>query len=593
LATFNFRSAATKKSFNASGFLGVDFTNSPENINIKRSPNAVNMIRDTPGKNKKRNGYKKEHTFSGQLNGIHFYRSDKGNKLIIHVGKELYLKEGDTYTCIYTNMTDARSSSAILAGKLVIIDGVSMVYYDGEKATDMKLDPYTPTVVVGRRPTGGGMLYEPINMISGKRIEKFTPDGVSKRFYLSAGTVDTVVYVQRRNTSGEWEEVSRNDYSTSDFAGSVSFATAPEAPTDGQDSILICYYKQNMEYERIITSSTLCTLYGINGAMDRIFLAGNYKYPNRDYYCQMEDPSYWGDTWYSTIGKSDSPIVGYSIVSDCLATHKAGEDSNANIILRQGTIMDNEPCFPVVGTYPSGGAVSSYSFGILDNEPVYLSEDGISAITPSDVLGERFSQIRSYFLNGKLLSEENMTGASAVSYKGFYMLLLNEKMYILDGLQSAVSNSEPFSHRQYEAYFWDNIPGKFLFTDGQTLYMAGKNGELYSFSESEKTDDGTEFEASWEFAEFFGDDFSRLKTITHIDVLIESGAENTILEYCDENGNWIAVSEQGKCFSDKILSKKIHIKDCASARFRIRNLLDGDFKMNKIKISFISGRKIS
>jgi len=173
------------------------------------------------------------------------------------------------------------------------------------------------------------------------------------------------------------------------------------------------------------------------------------------------------------------------------------------------------------------------------------------------------------------------------------MLLLNEKMYILDGLQSAVSNSEPFSHRQYEAYFWDNIPGKFLFTDGQTLYMAGKNGELYSFSESEKTDDGTEFEASWEFAEFFGDDFSRLKTITHIDVLIESGAENTILEYCDENGNWIAVSEQGKCFSDKILSKKIHIKDCASARFRIRNLLDGDFKMNKIKISFISGRKIS
>ena len=31
-------------------FLGVDFTNSPSNVDLKKSPNGVNMIRDVPGK---------------------------------------------------------------------------------------------------------------------------------------------------------------------------------------------------------------------------------------------------------------------------------------------------------------------------------------------------------------------------------------------------------------------------------------------------------------------------------------------------------------------------------------------------------------
>lgn len=39
-------------------FKGVDFTNSPANCDINKSPNAVNMIRDVPGKVRKRMGFK-------------------------------------------------------------------------------------------------------------------------------------------------------------------------------------------------------------------------------------------------------------------------------------------------------------------------------------------------------------------------------------------------------------------------------------------------------------------------------------------------------------------------------------------------------
>ncbi len=45
-------------------FLGVDFTNSPANIDDNKSPNAVNMIRDVPGKVRKRQGYELYKTFT-------------------------------------------------------------------------------------------------------------------------------------------------------------------------------------------------------------------------------------------------------------------------------------------------------------------------------------------------------------------------------------------------------------------------------------------------------------------------------------------------------------------------------------------------
>lgn len=594
MAKFNFSSSSPKKQIEISGFLGVDFTSSPEKTDMRRSPDALNMIRDTPGKNKKRSGYITEYTFSGEINGIHSFNYNGEEKFLVHAGTELYLKDGDTYTSIYSSMNDARSSSAVLAGKLIIIDGGTMISYDGETVKNIKENAYSPTIIIGRSPSGGGQLYEPINMITEYRIEKFTPDGSSKKYYLSADDLSGLSYVQQKSSDGEWTYLKYNiDYDYNTDAGTVTFFDPPAASTNGEDTILICYRKENSEYSEIINSCTICTLYGINGAMDRIFLTGCSKYPNRDYYCQMDDPTYWGDTWYSTIGKSDSPIIGYSIVSDCLAAHKANEDSNANIILRKGSIIDNEPCFPIAGTYPSSNAVATYSFGTLDNEPVYLSDDGISAITTSDVLGERFSQMRSYYLNGRLLAEENPENASAVTYKGFYMLLLNDNIYILDGLQSISADGKPFSHRQYEGYFWQNIPGKFLFTNGRELYVAGREGKLYRFTEEAGfSDDGVPFESYWEMAEFFGDDFGIMKTVTHISVMLDSDADNTLVEYKNPDSEWEAITEVGTSVQDKILSRKIHIKNCASAKFKIRNISDNDFKVNKIQITFIDGKKI-
>ena len=68
-------------------FLGVDLTNQPTNVDAKRSPDARNMIRDVPGKVRKRMGYRTMYTLEGQVNGFHRLN---GKPPLIHAGGNLY-----------------------------------------------------------------------------------------------------------------------------------------------------------------------------------------------------------------------------------------------------------------------------------------------------------------------------------------------------------------------------------------------------------------------------------------------------------------------------------------------------------------------
>ena len=122
----------------------------------------------------------------------------------------------------------------------------------------------------------------------------------------------------------------------------------------------------------------------------------------------MNDPTYWGDQAYSVLGQSDSAIVGYSIVNARLAAHKDSTDSDRNVIVREGTLVDNKPAFPIVNILQGEGAIGPYSFGYLGTEPLFLTKLGVYAITAQDITGEKYSQSRSFFLNGKLLEENGL-----------------------------------------------------------------------------------------------------------------------------------------------------------------------------------------
>ena len=72
-------------------FLGADFTNDPANVDIDKSPNILNMIRDVPGKVRKSMGYQTIAEFTDPINGYHTKRGKVHG--LIHAGTKIY--EGD------------------------------------------------------------------------------------------------------------------------------------------------------------------------------------------------------------------------------------------------------------------------------------------------------------------------------------------------------------------------------------------------------------------------------------------------------------------------------------------------------------------
>ena len=69
-------------------FRGCDFTNAGTDMDADKSPNCVNMIRDVPGKIRKRMGYKLDNNYGAQINGYHYLANEK--LACIHAGTEIY-----------------------------------------------------------------------------------------------------------------------------------------------------------------------------------------------------------------------------------------------------------------------------------------------------------------------------------------------------------------------------------------------------------------------------------------------------------------------------------------------------------------------
>ena len=63
---------------NITTFKGVDMTNSSPNVDDARSPHAPNMIRDVPGKVRKRMGYKKTDRYYEEKEGL----DEEGNPVL-------------------------------------------------------------------------------------------------------------------------------------------------------------------------------------------------------------------------------------------------------------------------------------------------------------------------------------------------------------------------------------------------------------------------------------------------------------------------------------------------------------------------------
>ena len=595
-------------------FLGVDYTNSPSNVDRRRTPNGENMIRDVPGKVRKCMGYETVRRFDARVNGVHFLTD--GEKYLVHAGSRLYLvPETGEPELLREGLADARSRSWQFGSSLYLIDGKEILVFDGETAAPASEQAYTPLFTIARAPQGGGTQYEELNLLQPAFTERFLGTQTDTQYHLSFGDLDeTEITAQVLDEAGVWQDLEENtDFTVDRAAGVVTFVTAPgESPVEGEDNVSITAFRTVEGYAGRVNRCTTGAVYGVNGAADRLFLAGDPELPHIDRYSGRNDPTYWPDTAYAALGTQASAIVGYSIVSGYLAAHKDGMEDGRNIILREGVLTDDRPAFPVVNTLQGEGAAAPHSFAYLCNEPLFLTKLGVYAVTPQDVTGERYAQSRSFFINERLMREPNLADAAAAVYRDMYWLCVGGAAYILDGLQYAAEKDAPYSSRQYECFYRTNLPARVIFVRGGALWFGAEDGRLCRFftdpdSTASYQDDGESIRAVWETPDLAGSLFYKKKTFRHLAVRLASAVATSVRVSVQRRGIWTVLKEDGTValhfdwghwdwsrFSwsndetPHTLSVKIRVKKVDKARFRLENgVLNEPFGLEELALEYV------
>lgn len=455
---------------------------------------------------------------------------------------------------LYSGANDDRSISVPFNGKLYILDGNAMLQYDGYTVQDVSSIAYIPTLTISKLPNGGGEDFEALNLIQPGFTEMFLvkTSTTATNFQMTFGELDsTEVRAWVMNANGEWVRKYENtDFTVDRITGIVTFTSAIGAsPIEGEDNVKITAFRTVDGYAERINKCTVACLFGVNGAQDRVFVSGNpdKKCLNYDWYSAQNDATYFGDTSYCTVGNSSSPVMGYAIVNNYLATFKGSGEMHQNVVIRSGNLVDSEPSFPLTNTLQGDAVIAKQSFQYLETEPVFLTKNGVMSITSQDITAEKYAQDRSFYLNGKLLKEsaEDLANATSIVYNDMYMLAVNGKLYILDGIQPIQTDkSLPYATRQYAGFYCTNVPARVMWVDkDNVLWFGTDSGDVYKFYTDvddleSYNDDGEPIEAIYETIDLGGKLFFKNKTFKYIAVRMGVALRTSMSIFARQNGVW-------------------------------------------------------
>ena len=536
---------------------------------------------------------------------------------IYHVGTDFYLRASNSkdFTKVYSNANQHLSKSWQFNKSLYILDGKDIYAYaiGDETVTPIgEENGYIPTVTIAKEMHGGGVPYEPLNMLQPAFIETFQGIADWRMCYLSFRNLDsTPVRAWVMNSVGGWDEkFEGTDFTVNRGIGMVDFVDPPGvSPITGEDNIKIQAYRTVPGYKERVTKCTNGTLFGVGGAEDRLFLTGNPDYPNWDFYSEQYDPTYFPDTGYSALGSEQSAIVGYALVNNYLAAFKDGFDESQSVFIREGDLVvtqhtyaggesyeTSDPAFKLINTLQGNGVVAPYAFGYLTTEPLFLTKSGIYAITAQDITGEKYSQNRSFYLNGALTKESGLENAVATTFNDMYVLAVNNQLYILDGLQATrTDKSEPYATRQYVGFHCKDVPAICLWTDNDSLWFGTGDGKVCFFNNDIEAlesynDDGEPIYCCWETPDLDGKLFYKNKTFRYFAIRMMKVLRTSVALWSEKLGAWTFIKEDktaGLTFdfenidfeafsfstdrSEKVVHTKVRVKKVDKARFRVEN----------------------
>lgn len=424
-------------------FRGVDFRS--DECDVNRSPDSVNMWRNYMSKEcvETRPGMKRIFSRNDEITYVKFIR----DYIFIGSGKTVHWKKitDKSYTqgVITSLIGDVKMQPFQFGEKIYVIgsNGDMQITETGDWAAPT----YIPITSQKRRPmpdgttiySGGGEVYEDVNLLINRRKNSFIGDGVNKCFFLDCEDFNYPF----ASVDGVSVKCKRNSITTN--GRTVYYVELEEAPPFSEkDNVVI-----TVDVGEMPTDIRNCTIYC--NFDNRVFYSGNPDYPNRVWYSALENPLYVKSLDYYNDGTDTAKIVDMVAGHNGLWVFREPSATNESVFYHTPAIDDVEgKIYPSTHSNISLGCVGkAINF---NDDIVFFSQRGMEGIS-ADVTTEQFATHRSSLVDKKLLASEYYKDMHLVEWKGYLCVFVGNEVFLADS--RAILQNE--SHMEYEWYYWN------------------------------------------------------------------------------------------------------------------------------------------
>ena len=383
--------------------------------------------------------------------------------IIKHCGTKLYKQDPSTgvNTEIYTGLNDATSQIFKYNSNIYLKQRGNYIQWDGTTASAVV--PYIPVVILNRTPSGGGDLNEGYNRLGAGFTNSFNGDTTAV-YTLTDTDLDATLVTA---TVGGVAKVETVDFTVNRTTGVVTFTSGN--PPNGTNNVLITAYKTDSDDIDSILDCLAVTPFG--GQNDnRLFFGNN----GTGYYYWTGisavgvDPSYFPIDNYNIVGLDDENITGF------------GRQQNSLLVIKEREIYGVDYSFDgttgVFNSYPISnvfGCDCPNTIRTVNNNSVFMStEFGVCVVQSTNVGNQRNVFPISRNIDTRLLTESNLTSASALEYDGKYWLVVNDKAYVWDYFIAPYydTGNPDDNAKRLSWWYFDNINASSFTVDGDDVY---------------------------------------------------------------------------------------------------------------------------
>lgn len=467
-------------------FLGLNENEDGQTqLKLGESPNMVNFRITDSYKLKKRNGYEPlfdglgaeiKGMWYGSLNGsYHFLFACNG-----HIYKhDLAL---GTNTDLGT-LTDAKTFFFAFNDSVYIMNGYEYKKWTGTGAI-VDVAGYRPKIAIGTPPTGGGTLYEDINLLTGAKHQTFNSTGTATEYTIAEQNVNSIDFVKVNGVT----KTLTTDYTQDLALGKITFVTAP---ITGQDNVDIGWTKGTGQRDLVVKNRKALIFGGQSDT--RVHIFGNTDKKNFEYFSALASglPSaeYFTEFNYNRVGSSEFAITDMIKQYDraIIFTEKnAWYTYYDSITDSLGNVIANFPVFSL------NDGIGCEAFGqsqLILNNP-YSIYKGVYEWVSTTVRDERNAVYKSDRIQPSL---DNINLKDVITFDnedlGEYWIIYQNKAWI-------------YNYRAdvwFKFEFYDTISS--LISINKQMYFGTPTGQIMQINKSllsERSDNGQPINATWE-----------------------------------------------------------------------------------------------